>query len=246
MTGTKQLDGNNSLPHGGPRRGGTPRRRRWLLRSAGIIATIIVIIAGAVVAYIKLGPSARPLTLPASAAHAPVGPLSGTWQVASGSKAGFRVRETALGASNYAGGITKAISGTIIISRDSVTAATLRVNLAAINVGGHTQPQFVASLATRRYPLATFTLTRPTPLRPAFAHGRTVTLSAIGELTMHGSTRSVTVTLTARRDGPELQAAGSIPITFAPWHIAQPTGFGFLGSLASRGTAEFIVILHRK
>lgn len=210
------------------------------------MAAIIVIIAGAVVAYIKLGPSARPLTLPASAARAPVGPLSGTWQVAAGSKAGFRVQETALGASNYAGGITKAVTGTIVISRDSVTAATLRVNLAAIKVGGQTQPQFVASLATRRYPIAVFTLTRPAPLRSAFVHGRTVTMSAIGELTMHGSTRPVTVTLTARRDGRELQAAGAIPVTFAPWHIAQPTGFGFLGSLASHGTAEFLVILDRK
>jgi polyisoprenoid-binding protein YceI len=217
-----------------------------LLWSAAIITTIIVLIAGAVVAYIKLGPSARPLTLPASAAHAPVGPLSGTWQVEAGSKAGFRVQETVLGASNYAGGITKAVTGTIVISSDSVAAATLRVDLAAIKVGGKPQPQFAASLATHRYPIATFTLTRPTALPSAFVHGRTVTLSAIGELTMHGSTRSVTVTLTARRDGPALQAAGSIPITFAPWHIAQPTGFGFLGSLASRGTAEFLVVLHRK
>jgi hypothetical protein len=49
-----------------------------------------------------------------------------------------------------------------------------------------------------------------------------------------------------RRDGPVLEAAGSIPITFPTWGITQPGGFGILGSLADHGAAEFLLILHRR
>ena len=67
----------------------------------------------------------------------------------------------------------------------------------------------------------------------------------IGYLTLRGSTRSVVITLTARRDGSELQVAGSMPVSFARWGIKDPAGFGFLGSLADHGTAEFLLTLRR-
>jgi hypothetical protein len=63
---------------------------------------------------------------------------------------------------------------------------------------------------------------------------------------MNGTSHPVTVTLTARRDGPELQTAGSIRVQFARWGIKQPAGFGFVGSLADHGDAEFLLILHRQ
>ena len=60
---------------------------------------------------------------------------------------------------------------------------------------------------------------------------------------MHRISRAVTVSLASRRDGPALQAAGSIPVTFSRWDIRGPQGLGFLGSLARNGTAEFLLIL---
>jgi len=60
---------------------------------------------------------------------------------------------------------------------------------------------------------------------------------------MNGTTRQVTVSLFARRDGASLQVAGSIPVTFSAWHIKGPRSFGFLGSLADHGVAEFLLIL---
>lgn len=55
----------------------------------------------------------------------------------------------------------------------------------------------------------------------------------------------VTVTLSGRRDGTALQAAGSIPVSFAEWGIQGPRGLGFFGSLAGQGSAEFLLTLHR-
>lgn len=42
-----------------------------------------------------------------------------------------------------------------------------------------------------------------------------------------------------------LDIAGTIPVQFASWHFKGPAGFGPLGSLADRGSAEFLLVLHR-
>jgi hypothetical protein len=39
---------------------------------------------------------------------------------------------------------------------------------------------------------------------------------------------------------------GSIPIAFSRWDIKGPAGFGFLGSLADHGIAEFLLVLDRR
>ena len=51
------------------------------------------------------------------------------------------------------------------------------------------------------------------------------------------------MTLSARRDGTTIEAAGSLPVAFADFGIKGPSGYGALGSLADHGTAEFLLIL---
>lgn len=218
------------------------RRRRRILAGVAALAVILLVAVGA---FIKLGPSAAPLRLPQGRVSPPAGQTDGRWRVADGSLAGFRVQESALGLSNYAGGQTAAVTGMLVMSGDTVTAASFQVNLKTIKVSGKSQPQFGASLGTRRDPVAIFTLTKPVTLSQAFFAGRMVTAAARGELAMNGALRPVTVTLTARRNGPMLQTAGSIPVSFARWDISQPAGFGPFGSLASHGDAEFLLTLRR-
>jgi hypothetical protein len=76
--------------------------------------------------------------------------------------------------------------------------------------------------------------------------GATITVTAPGNLTLRGTTRLVTVTILVRRGGTALQAAGSIPIAFSRWGITEPARYGMVGSLASHGTAEFLLLLHRE
>ncbi len=177
---------------------------------------------------------------------APAGPLDGTWEVAAGSVAGFRLEQTALGVSNYIGGTTTGVTGTIVLSGAEVTSATLRIQLTAIKVSGKVQPQLAASLRASQHPVATFTLTGPVRLSPALAAGGTVRTTAPGQLVLNGTSKPVAVTLSARRNGTELQAAGLTAVSFSRWRITQPHGFGFLGSLASHGDAEFRLILRRR
>ena len=224
---------------------GPPRRRRWWRWTLAGLAALVLIIVLAAILFVKLQPTPAPLTLPGLAAQPPAGPVNGTWRVAPGSVAGFRVRETVLGFSNFTVGRTSAVTGRLVISDDRVTAATFRIGLAALKAGGKTQPQFARSLDTRADPDATFTLTRPVPLSPAFTSGATITLTTTGRLTMHGVARAVTFTIRGRRDEAVLQAAGSIPVAFSGWGIRGPAGYGFLGSLADHGTAEFLLTFRR-
>jgi len=226
------------------RRGGPPRRRHWWRWILASVVTLIVLVVVAAAAFIKLQPTPAALALPKGPASAPAGPVNGTWEIAPGSVAGFRVPESALGISNDTVGRTNAVTGTMIIAGDRVTSATFRIDLATIKVGGKPQPQFAKSLDTQADPIATFTLTRPVALSPAFTSGTAITVTATGHLAMHGTSRSVTFAISGRRDGSALQAAGSIPVAFSSWGIKGPAGYGFFGSLASHGVAEFFLLLH--
>jgi polyisoprenoid-binding protein YceI len=236
------------IPQPGERRAPArqPRRRHWWRWIAGSVVALIALLVLAVGLVFNLAPVSPPLVLPTAPASAPVGPATGTWTVGAGSVAGFRVTESAIGFSNEVAGRTSAVTGRIAVAHGQVTVAVFRVGLAGLKVGGKSQPQFAASLRTRDFPAATFTLARPVRLPPAFASGATITLTATGDLTLRGVSHPVTVTISARRDGPVLQAAGSMPVAFATWGITQPGGFGFFGSLANHGVAEFLLVLHRR
>ena len=147
MTRPTETGARNHAGHGANAR----RRRRWRWILAGV-AAVVVIVTGAVAAFIELGPSFAPLALPPGRVSAPAGSLSATWQVADGSLAGFRVEERALGLSNYVGGQTRAVTGVVVISGNTVTSARFRINLAAVKISGKTQPQFTTSLGVRDHP----------------------------------------------------------------------------------------------
>jgi polyisoprenoid-binding protein YceI len=215
---------------------------RWTLAAAAALIVLVIVAAGA---FIKLQPTLAPLALPAAAAHAPVGPLDGTWHVAAGSAAGFRVRESFLGFGNDTVGRTSAVTGTVVISGQQVTRASFRVDLSAITVNGKTQPQAARSLGTQAHPDATITLVGPVTLGPAFATGATVSVTVSARLTLHGVSHQVAFPVSGRRDGSALQLAGAIPVTFSAWHITGPTAYGALGSLADHGLAEFLLVLRR-
>jgi hypothetical protein len=231
----------SSLP-GGLR----PRRRRWWPWLLAGLTVLVVSLLAAAVFFVVSPPAPAPLGLPRSAAAAPDGPLGGTWSVAPGSVAGFRVRASAIGIGHDVVGRTGAVTGAIVIAGDWVTAARLRIGLTAIKVDGQSQAQLADSLRTRQHPAAAFHLTEVAVLGRAFAAGAVVTRRVAGFLSLNGTACAVTVTISARRDGPALQVAGTIPVDLAYWGIQAPAGAGLLGSLADQGEAEFRLVLRRQ
>ena len=93
------------------------------------------------------------------------------------------------------------------------------------------------------YPTSTFTLAGPIELGPVPAGGATVTVTAVGDLTLHGTTRRVSIPLSAKRAGASIQVAGNVPIVFAEWGIANPSGGP--ARTEDHGQLEFLLVLTR-
>jgi polyisoprenoid-binding protein YceI len=224
-----------------------PRRRRWR-RWVVIGAGVLIVLVGLVAVSVKPQPGPPPLALPTERADAPTagGEVDGTWSIAAGSEAGFRVRQTIFGRSGDIVGRTNAVTGAVSVSRSRLTSATFSVDLTTIKVNDKASPQFEKRLDTRGHPDASFTLGRPITLDPDVNTGGTIAATATGQLTLHGVTGPATLTFSGRRNGSALEAAGSIPITFSDWGIDPPENYGFVGSLADRGMAEFLLVLHRR
>ncbi|GAA2853137.1 hypothetical protein Acy02nite_50890 [Actinoplanes cyaneus] len=225
-----------------PRRTRTRRRLWWTL---GIAVVLLLGLLGTAMAVVALQPAAAPLTLPPAGSVAPAGPMPAQWRIASGSAAGFRVEQTFLGATSEVTGRTEGVTGAMTMTGNRIDSVEATIDLLGLTTDGkQPAPQFATSLETGRFPHATVRLAEPVSLDDAFASGATTEFSAIGELTLHGVTHRAPAALTARRDATGIAVTGSLPVHFADWSIAEPEGYGALGSLADHGTAEFRLILH--
>ena len=221
------------------------RRRRWLRWMIIGVAGFAVLVVALVATAIKLQPTPAPLTLPATVTT-PIGPPDGTYRAVTGSIAGFRIQQSVMGLTSDVVGRTDDVTGTVTIADGQATTARLRVGLLALTSGGaKPAPQFGISLETQRYPDAAISLTQPVTLGSAFSSGTTVNANASGMLALHGVAQPVTVTVSLRRDGPNIDVAGSFQVAFTEYSIARPKGYGGLGSLSDSGVAEFLLILRR-
>jgi len=219
------------------------RRRHWLRWTLTGLAIFLVLLVGLIAAAIKLQPVPAALALPTTVT-APAGPTDATYRPGPGSVAGFRIPQTVIGLTTDVVGRTDDVTGTVTLAGGRATAAALRVGLVALTSGGgRPAPQFELSLETERYPDATIALTEPVSLDAAFLTGTAVTVNATATLTLHGITRTVTAALALRRDGTGIDVAGSFPVSFADYGIAGPDGYGWFGSLADHGQAEFRLLL---
>jgi polyisoprenoid-binding protein YceI len=85
---------------------------------------------------------------------------------------------------------------------------------------------------------ATFTLTKPVDFGSLPAEGQQRTSQVTGTLALHGVTKTVTFEVSSERVGSTMQVAGSIPITFADWNIANPSFAGVV-TTQHHGVLEF-------
>jgi polyisoprenoid-binding protein YceI len=161
----------------------------------------------------------------------------------SGSPAGYRVEEVLLGPSTTAVGRTSEVSGQFDLSGTTVTSASFTVQMASV-VSDKSQrnAQFDGRIMdVAAYPTSTFRLTKPVALNAIPAVGKTVDVSATGDLTMHGVTKPLTIELSAERVSSGIEVLGDADILFSEWNIANPSVGGFV-TTADHGTLE--VLLH--
>lgn len=171
--------------------------------------------------------------------------LDGSWSISSDSTVGYRVKETLAGLPNDAVGRSNAATGTLTIERGRASAATFSVEVATIKSDlGRRDSQLAGLMDTAANPNATFTLTSPIDLGTVPADGVTTTFTATGDLTLHGTTKSVAFPLEAKVTSGRIGVLGSIKVTFADYGIPNPSNV--IATVGDTGTLEFVLVFDHK
>lgn len=162
-----------------------------------------------------------------AAAGAPTGSIEGRWQVAPPSQAGYRAKEILFGQSVTAVGRTEAVTGEMTIQGTTVSSGSFTVDLTKVKSDREQRDgQFQGRIMnTAQFPTSTFVLSSPISLGslPPAADAET-TVQAGGRLTLKGRTNEVSFPLKARRNGATIEVNGTIPVRFADYGIANPSG----------------------
>ena len=237
------------------------RPRHWLRWLLVAIAGLVVLAAAGPFVYIhffnstpaalSLSPGNTTASTPAStgastSGSTSTGPVAGSWTVGSGSIVGYRVNEVLLGQNATAVGRTSDVTGHLTIAGSTVTAAAFSVPMATVHSDkSQRDAQFDGRIMdVSQYPTGTFTLASPIDLAPLPAGGVIKDYPAHGRLTLHGTTRAVTFTLTAERKGSQIEVSGDIPVLFSDYNIQNPSFAGFV-TTQDHGLLEFLLIFNR-
>ncbi len=151
------------------------------------------------------------------------GEVAGTWTVTTGSEAGYRVRERLanLDAESDAVGRTGDVTGSITVVETAggaqLTAGEIAIDTTTITSDEDRRDNRLRSegLQTDQFPTATFTLTQPVDVPAAALAGTATDVTLVGDLTLHGVTRSVEIPAQAALTDGQIQVAGSLTFPLA-------------------------------
>jgi polyisoprenoid-binding protein YceI len=159
----------------------------------------------------------------------------------SGSWAGYRVQEQLVGVGGtVAVGRTPDISGSITLGGTQLTKADLTVQLTTLVSDQSMRDGQLArqGVQTDQFPTASFVLTQPIDLGSVPADGQEVSVTAIGDLTLHGVTKGVQIPLKAKLTGDVIGVSGSLAFRWEDFGMQQPSSQRVV-SLADDVTMEF-------
>jgi polyisoprenoid-binding protein YceI len=147
---------------------------------------------------------------------------------------------------NTAVGRTRDVAGELGIEGTSITSLTVEVDMSTLKSDDDRRDDQlrVRGLETDRYPTAQFVLTEAIPFDDEPQEGETVTAEAVGELTIHGVTREVTVPVEARWTGDAIEVVAAFDVALSDHEIEAPTGFLVL-SVDDQGTVELHLLFER-
>jgi polyisoprenoid-binding protein YceI len=233
-----------------------PHRNRNLL----LVLLAVVVVAGVAggaygLWYILVGPSSPAAVsaggpaIPAGAAIAAPSSLDGTWNVnttlgtiddATASFAGYRVQEQLVGVGGHtAVGRTTGITGSMTLTGAVADNVLITADMTALHSDNDQRDGQLThqAIETSSFPTAMFKTIGPVNMGSLPADGTAVTVDAMGALSLHGVTRTVTITLQAVRKGGIIAVSGTLPIVFSDYSIQKPNSFSVL-SVDDHGTME--------
>jgi polyisoprenoid-binding protein YceI len=228
----------------------------WVLTAfAGIVAVgAAAVLFVYFVLFSHSAPAPLSLASPSSStAAAPAltaSEIPGTWSVAAHSVAGYRVREQLafLQAPSDAVGRTSEITGTATITGSgsalTVGAASFTVNVQSLTSDQQMRDEHIQTLGidSADFPKATFVLSSPVTLPANAGSGAEIHISLTGALTIHGTTKTETIPVTARLSGAEIEIVGSISFPWGDFNMQAPNVAGFV-TVDGTATMEFDLFL---
>ncbi|MGY1739025.1 YceI family protein [Geodermatophilus sp. SYSU D00684] len=212
-------------------------------------------IVGGLVAVLALGLGVGPLVYAALEEDAAAAPTvqaqpsdvelaadtDGTWTVAPGSSAGYRVDEVLNGADVTVAGTTDRVTGSVVVQDGDIASAEVVVDVASIATDRSQRDSYFRDevMEVGTYPTATFAVRGPVDL-PELG-GTPVTVPVTGDLTLRGTTRPVQTDLSVVRTAGGVEVSGAVPVVFADFGIPAPN-LGFV-RVEDRGQVEFLLEL---
>jgi polyisoprenoid-binding protein YceI len=171
----------------------------------------------------------------------------GTWTVVPGANVfgGYRIHKVLAGVDQEVTGRSPNITGSLTMSGSLLETATFELDMKALDSGQSLRDQRMTSegLETNTFPTATLAVSKPFTLPSTPKQGETVDATVPGELTLHGVTKAVQLTVQARWNGPTLDITASAPIALADYSIAVPAVPG--ATVADAGVLEAQIALAR-
>ena len=230
--------------------------RRRIVRG-GLVTLALVLVAGAAAAwwvFLRDDTPSEAALVEREVVEAPAGELDGSWTVQPGDDvfAGYRITEQFGAVHNTAVARTGGVEARITVEGTQVTEVTATVDMASLTsqdnqlpaVGNRDAAMRTMGLETDTFPTATFTATEAIELDDLPEPGEELAFDAVGELDLHGVTRSVTLPMTARWNGEVIDLTGSLEVALADHDIDPPAAQ--IVTVAEAGTLELQLTFARQ
>ncbi len=167
--------------------------------------------------------------------------LDGTWVADPGlSFAGYRITEelASIGATT-AVGRTSEVDANLTFVGTQVTELSVTVDMTTLQSDRSRRDSAMKTrgLETETFSTATFLLSEPIDLGSTPQDGETINVTAVGELTVHGTTNRVAIELEGSLVDGTMVVVGSTDVMLTDYTIEAPTGFSVV-SIADVGTIE--------
>ena len=169
--------------------------------------------------------------------------LDGTWTVLSdeNSFAGYRVGEelASIGVTE-AVGRTSEVTGSLELEGSTLTAVSIEVDMTSLRSDDNRRDGAMTrqALETNAFPTAQFVLTAAIDLGTIPSEGVPISVTASGDLTLHGVTAQVDMPLEAQLVGSQIVVVGSVDIVYGDFGIELPSAPILVG-VDDHGLIEF-------
>jgi polyisoprenoid-binding protein YceI len=233
-----------------------PQTKRGIFASIAA-AVVVIALGGSAFIYFVLFPTSAAPPFKLTAAKHPQAvsssaSIAGQWKITSGSQAGYRVREKLafLPALDDAVGRTSKITGGATFTATkgglAVSAASFTINVYSLKSNEYLRDEHIHTIGIQSstYPTAAFKLTHPLTLPASALSGAIVDSKVTGDVTMHGTTRVLTIPVEMTISSSKIQAVGSYTFPWGLFKMQAPSVGGFV-NVENTATMEFKLELGR-